>query len=265
MSKKAALLVYQNLNSIEEDNSYWEKYIKFHELYWDGPNASQNVFYGREYEEYRDSLSKYLEIEHDQIKDCLFTKHENGEYYLTPLGVDSDKYIQESDNLIPPQWFFLFDNSEKKFFYSHAGDGAIQPDGIYYNTDSSSSKKRIKEIIENFSNLKQEDIPKDLDFFLKDLQFGLSEILLWISKFADDSMIVLNYAELTSVIHEFTLKNENSVQDLWSLSSLICKGDYIKASSDLRIYRQKWDEISSKCGDQEKPGTEKVQTEPNIQ
>ncbi len=44
MSKKAALLVYQNLNSIEEDNSYWEKYIKFHELYWDGPNASQNVF-----------------------------------------------------------------------------------------------------------------------------------------------------------------------------------------------------------------------------
>ena len=77
MSKKAALLVYQNLNSIEEDNTYWEKYIKFHELYWDGPNASQNVFYGREYEEYRDSLSKYLEIEHDQIKDCLFTKHEN--------------------------------------------------------------------------------------------------------------------------------------------------------------------------------------------
>ena len=74
MSKKAALLVYQNLNSIEEDNSYWEKYIKFHELYWDGPNASQNVFYGREYEEYRDSLSKYLEIEPEQIKDCLFTK-----------------------------------------------------------------------------------------------------------------------------------------------------------------------------------------------
>ena len=43
MSKKAALLVYENLNSIEEDNNYWEKYIKFHELYWDGPNASQNV------------------------------------------------------------------------------------------------------------------------------------------------------------------------------------------------------------------------------
>ena len=152
MSKKAALLVYQNLNSIEEDNSYWEKYIKFHELYWDGPNASQNVFYGREYEEYRDSLSKYLEIEPEQIKDCLFTKHESGEYYLTPLGVDSDKYIQESENLIPPQWFFLFENAEKKFFYSHAGDGAIQPDGIYYNTDSASSKKRITDIIDSFTS-----------------------------------------------------------------------------------------------------------------
>ena len=265
MSKKAALLVYQNLNSIEEDNSYWEKYIKFHELYWDGPNASQNVFYGREYEEYRDSLSKYLEIEPEQIKDCLFTKHESGEYYLTPLGVDSDKYIQESENLIPPQWFFLFENAEKKFFYSHAGDGAIQPDGIYYNSDSASSKKRITDIIDSFSSLNSGEIPKDLDFFLKELQFGLSEILLWISKFADDSMIVLNYAELTSVIHEFTLKNENSVQDLWSISELICDGNYEQASSNLRIYKQKWDEISSKCGVEESSVQQTPSEEPNIQ
>ena len=265
MSKKAALLVYQNLNSIEEDNSYWEKYIKFHELYWDGPNASQNVFYGREYEEYRDSLSKYLEIEPELIKDCLFTKHENGEYYLTPLGVDSDKYIQESDNLIPPQWFFLFEDSEKKFFYSHAGDGAIQPDGIYYNTDSAGSKKRIRGLIESFSKIKDQDIPKELDFFLKDLQFGLSEVLLWISKFADDSMLVLNYAELTSVIHEFTLKNENSVKDLWLISELISEGRYDEASSDLRIYKQKWDEISSKCGDLDQPGSQKKESELTIQ
>ncbi len=265
MSKKAALLVYENLNSIEEDNSYWEKYIKFHELYWDGPNASQNVFYGREYEEYRDSLSKYLEIDSDQIKDCLFTKHESGEYYLTPLGVDSDKYIQESDNMIPAQWFFLFDKSEKKFFYSHAGDGAVQPDGIYYNTDSVSSKKRLNETIECFSNLDQTQIPKELDFFIKDLQFGLSEILLWISKFADDSMIVLNYAELTSVIHEFTLKNENSVEDLWTISKLISEGDFDNASSNLRIYKQKWDEISSKCGAQEKTSIPQPDEKPSIQ
>ena len=89
--------------------------------------------------------------------------------------------FQESENLIPPQWFFLFENAEKKFFYSHAGDGAIQPDGIYYNTDSASSKKRITDIIDSFSSLNSGEIPKDLDFFLKELQFGLSEILLWIS------------------------------------------------------------------------------------
>ena len=51
-------MVYQNLANIKEDKEYWDKYIKFHELYWDGPNASQNVFYGNEYEEYRNSLSK---------------------------------------------------------------------------------------------------------------------------------------------------------------------------------------------------------------
>ena len=128
-------MVYQNLKNITEEKEYWDKYIKFHELYWDGPNASQNVFYGNEYEEYRSSLSKYLEVEPDIIKDCLFTKHENGEYFLTPLGVDSDKYIMESENIIPPHWFLMFENSEKKFFYSHAGDGAVQPDGIYYNTE----------------------------------------------------------------------------------------------------------------------------------
>ena len=60
MSKKSALMVYQNLKNITEEKEYWDKYIKFHELYWDGPNASQNVFYGNEYEEYRSSLSKYL-------------------------------------------------------------------------------------------------------------------------------------------------------------------------------------------------------------
>ena len=262
MSKKAALLVYQNLNSIEEDNSYWEKYIKFHELYWDGPNASQNVFYGREYEEYRDSLSSYLEIEPDQVKDCLFTKHENGEYYLTPLGIDSDKYIKESEDTIPPQWFFLFDDSEKKFFYSHAGDGAIQPDGIYYNTDSVHSKDRLNNAINGLAKL---DIPKDLDYFIKDLQFGLSEMLIWISKFADDSMIVLNYAELTSVIHEFTLKNENSVKDMWSIYNLCTKGDFTKASSDLKIYKQKWDEISQKCTLVEQPATKEEPADSNIQ
>ena len=53
-------MVYQNLKNITEEKEYWDKYIKFHELYWDGPNASQNVFYGNEYEEYRSSLSKYL-------------------------------------------------------------------------------------------------------------------------------------------------------------------------------------------------------------
>ena len=73
MPKKAALLLYHNLENINEDKSYWEKYIKFHELYWDGPASSQGVFYGREYEEYRESLSKYLEREISQIKDCLFT------------------------------------------------------------------------------------------------------------------------------------------------------------------------------------------------
>ena len=238
MSKKSALMVYQNLANIKEDKEYWDKYIKFHELYWDGPNASQNVFYGNEYEEYRNSLSKYLEIEPDQIKDCLFTKHENGDYYLTPLGVDSDKYIMESENSIPAQWFLMFESKEKKFFYSHAGDGAIQPDGIYYNTDCALSKKRLesaKDILESISN---ESVPKEFDIFQKELLFGISEMYYWIEKFPDDSMIVLNYAEISSVIHEFTLKNENSVSDLWIIIQNLSNKDFENANSIIEAKNQ---------------------------
>ena len=90
-------------------------------------------------------------------------------------------------------------------------------------------------------------------------------MLIWISKFADDSMIVLNYAELTSVIHEFTLKNENSVKDMWSIYNLCTKGDFAKASSDLKIYKQKWDEISQKCTLVEQPATKEEPADSNIQ
>ena len=56
-------MVYQNLKNITEEKEYWDKYIKFHELYWDGPNASQNVFYGNEYEEYRFLLKIHKEMD----------------------------------------------------------------------------------------------------------------------------------------------------------------------------------------------------------
>ena len=251
MSKKSALLLYQSLENVNMDKNYWEKYIKFHEMYWDGPASSQNVYYGREYEEYRLSLSNHLEVELEEIKDCLFTKHENGKYYLTPLTRDSNKYILEKENLIPPQWFLLFDNSEKKFFYSHAGDGAVQADGIYYDTDSSSSKKRLEKAQSIITKLKKEKISKELELFANDLEFGISELSFWLADLDDDSLLILNYAELNTIIHEFTLKNENSVQDLWILFNNLNEKKYEKAASDLKIYKHKWDEISKKASSSE--------------
>ncbi|NSW96571.1 hypothetical protein CL637_003440, partial [bacterium] len=55
------------------------------------------------------------------------------------------------------------------------------------------------------------------------------------------------YAEISSVIHEFTLKNENSVSDLWAIIDLISNNDYDTANSNLKIYNQKWNEISRNC------------------
>ena len=60
-------------------------------------------------------------------------------------------------------------------------------------------------------------------------------------------MLVLNYAELNRMVHQLTLKNENSVQDLWLFIKLVKDGDYDAARSCLKVYQQKWDEISEKC------------------
>ena len=163
----------------------------------------------------------------------------------------NDCSFLEKENLIPPQWFLLFDNSEKKFFYSHAGDGAVQADGIYYDTDSSSSKKRLEKAQSIITKLKKEKISKELELFANDLEFGISELSFWLADLDDDSLLILNYAELNTIIHEFTLKNENSVQDLWILFNNLNEKKYEKAASDLKIYKQKWDEISKKASSSE--------------
>ena len=87
----------------------------------------------------------------------------------------------------------------------------------------------------------------------------------WIEKFPDDSMIVLNYAEISSVIHEFTLKNENSVSDLWSIIDSMSKEDYESANSNLKIYKQKWDEISQNCMSSGSPPQEEKPSEDTFQ
>ena len=82
---------------------------------------------------------------------------------------------------------------------------------------------------------------------MEELSFGISEISIWILNFPEDNILVLNYAELNSVIHQFALKNENSVRDLWEFINLIGANKYDEAYTNLKIYKQKWNEISQKC------------------
>ena len=52
---------------------------------------------------------------------------------------------------------------------------------------------------------------------------------------------------------------------MWSIYNLCTKGDFTKASSDLKIYKQKWDEISQKCTLVEQPATKEEPADSNIQ
>ena len=85
------------------------------------------------------------------------------------------------------------------------------------------SKKRLETARTILDKKSKSDVPSEFDLFRKELNFGLSEMYYWIEKFPDDSMIVLNYAEISSVIHEFTLKMKNSVSDLWSIIDSMSK------------------------------------------
>ena len=97
------------------------------------------------------------------------------------------------------------------------------------------------------------------------MEFGISELNFWLSNFDEDSMLILNYAELNTIIHEFTLKNENSVQDLWFLIKNLEKKKYNEASSDLKIFKQKWSEIGEKSSTSGEPIIKNEEEEESIQ
>jgi hypothetical protein len=59
--------------------------------------------------------------------------------------------------------------------------------------------------------------------------------------------LVLNYGEICNFIHPYTIKNENSVGDVWQVLSLLRQGRLKEADSQLNILYQKWDEIRGKA------------------
>jgi hypothetical protein len=239
------LIVYEPLDSFSEKRDYWNNYITFYENYWGGPTSPYGVWFGKEYEVFREALSNHLGMDDQEIEDCFFMKDKNGRYYISPITRFNPNLLY-SENYIPPEWFILFKDDEREFFYTPWGFS-----GMHYDTKISLSLERIKkadEILRNISTAhKKSDLKLTLSQKLNEIQARIVELESWLAGFDTSGYILLNYGEISSFIHPYTLKNERSVKEIWQLLSLASEGRFEEAELALNLLTEKWEEIRRKA------------------
>lgn len=259
----SVLMVYQPIESTGADENYWKSYVNFYEKYWDGPATPQSSWYGKEYDDFRDSLSNQLGLDKDQIRDCFFIKDKDGSYYLAPVTQEVNLNIFSAENFVPYEWLLMYKGEEKKYFYTHTGFGAVHQDAIYYNTRVEDASKRLKESVEEItvalSELGDKSAHPTLAEMLTALKEGMENLQGWISGFDGRGYVLLNYGEICAHIVQETLKNEDSVTELRSAIENAADGDYEAAESGLRVLESKWEEIRAAAMGSQASSTSTVQ------
>ena len=241
----STLVVYEPLISFGENGEYWKEYSAFYEKYWGGPTSPFGVWFGNEYQNYRDALSAHLGMEDESIEDCFFMK-KGEEYFIAPLKDSTNVFSFE--NSIPPEWFILFDESERKNFYTHWGFNTISYDAVLEDCvrRSVETAKILKTALEDGS-------AGEVLGYLKYLDEGLGNLTAWMSTFQNGGFIILNYGDICTHIHLLTLGNEKSVSDIRGFINFIENNEYEEAERTIRIFGQKWEDIRQNClGEAEK-------------
>ena len=76
---------------------------------------------------------------------------------------------------------------------------------------------------------------------------GIEHITELLESYDSNGSVVLNYGDICSVIHPYTLGNERSVKEVSDIINMLEDGDYDRAASSIMIFSEKWDEIRRKC------------------
>ena len=259
----SVLMVYQPIESTGVEESYWRSYINFYEKYWDGPATPQSSWYGKEYEDFRCSLSGELGLETDEIKDCFFIKDKEGRHFLAPITQEVNLNIFSAENFVPYEWLLMYSGDEKKYFYTHTGFGAVHQDAIYYNTRVETAEERLKDSIADVDaalhELGEKSAYPTLREMLSVVKDGMVNLLDWLSGFDESGFVLLNYGELCAHIVQDTLKNEDSVTELRRAIELAADGDYEESEGTLRVLESKWEEIRAAATGSEASSTSTVQ------
>ncbi|HML95204.1 MAG TPA: hypothetical protein PKC29_07210 [Thermodesulfobacteriota bacterium] len=245
---KSMLIVYESVDRFGRMSEYWKRYINFYEEYWGGPTSPYGVWFGNEYNDFRERLSCALRVPDEEVRDCLFMKSKDGGYLISPLRSFKNAYMLDSDNCIPPPWFILFDDSEREFFYTHMGFGRV-----HYGTALGKGLGRIDEadriIEESFKKYGGEENAHSLFMKLKKIQSGLFELRTWLSEFDEAGYLVLDYGELCSFLSPYTLNGDRSSKEIWDVLSNLEKNDMEQCRLVLGLFLQKWQTIKQKVSE----------------
>lgn len=243
------LMVYEDIETLKDKKKYWKNYIEFYELYWDEDATPSSSWGGREYEEFRESLSKHLGLEKKHIHDCFFIKDESGKHFVCPIGSESNLNLFSCENFIPLEWFLLFESNEKNYFYTHTGFGAIHHDAIYYKTTIDKALDRLNKSKKTLSkSLENEKINSHHSLLkLKHVLEGINNLLNWLNGFSFSGFILLNYGEICSFIEQDSMKNEDSVGELSNIIENLKEANFTLADYNFKLLDYKWEDISGKA------------------
>ncbi len=235
----STLILYEPVENFGDKSDYWNSYIDFYEKYWGGPTSPFGVWFGSEYENFRTAISSNLDIPEEEIEDCFFMKDKDGRYYIAPFGSRGQSHIFVSENIIPLHWFAMFREDERKILYTHWGFNAIS-----YDTRISMALSRLAEWERAIGSVQDKDEPNShiLNKFA-DIAAYMRELSSLLSAFDPSGTVVLNYGEICSFIHPYTIKNENSAKDMGDLLALLSSGKLADADNRLSMLTQKWDDI----------------------
>lgn len=242
----SVLMVYQPIESTRERESYWRSYVQYYEKYWDGPATPQSSWFGKEYDEFRQSLSRELGLSKEEIQDCFFLQDDDDNYFIVPVGSEVNINIFSAENFIPFEWFLMFSKEEKHYFYTHTGFGAVEQDAIYYNGRVEHSSERLAVAKEQIDSALSAIKPGDSQYLaeaLKELSDNIANLENWLAGFDPKSFIILNYGEICTHIEPSSMKNEDSVTEIHNVLSLAGEGKIDEAQSALTYLISKWNEI----------------------
>jgi len=233
----STLQIYRNLDTFTDDQEYWKNYTDFYERFWGGPTSPYGFWYGSEYEAFQEAVCDYMEIERNQIKECLFIK-ENSEYFICPTISKKNEppFAFLVDNIIPIHWFFIFKEKQKKIFKTHWGFGAI-----HYK----SKIEDINKLINHFTNIESSNKEQkdNLDNYLEIIKNDLKELRKWLSSFPKDSLVVLNYGDLLSSLPMSSLDKEDSVKIATDFTNSLAQDNLIKANELIEFLINRWTQI----------------------